>query len=110
MPNDILGQGNTILQNIHNPKGSYEVDVVDLSEILENLIQTHKRLYLLKIDVEGAEFEIMEKILDKELYKHIDYIACETHERFFTDGDAKIKHLRDKITQLGADNILLDWV
>ena len=106
----IIGQGNGITATARAAKASYEVEVVDLSEILENLIEQYGRVYLLKLDVEGAEFGIMEAILDKQLYKHIDYIACETHERFFHDGDVKIAHLHERIAKEGATNILLDWI
>lgn len=106
----IVGQGNGIIADARDTQESYEVDVVDVSEIIESLIKEHGKIYLLKLDVEGAEFGIMEKILDKRLYEHIEYIACETHERFFSDGDAKIAHLKERIAKLGAHNILLDWI
>ncbi len=106
----IVGQGNGIIADARDTQESYEVEVVDVSEIIESLIKEHGRIYLLKLDVEGAEFGIMEKILDKGLHEYIEYIACETHERFFSDGDTKITHLKERIAKLGASNILLDWI
>ncbi|WP_281651322.1 hypothetical protein [Helicobacter bilis] len=40
----------------------------------------------------------------------IDYIACETHARFFEDGEERLAKLRELITEAGASNILLDWI
>ncbi|WP_104692240.1 FkbM family methyltransferase, partial [Helicobacter muridarum] len=107
----IFSQGNRIVESIDSTYGMHEVQVVDLSKIIEKyILPKHKRIYFLKLDVEGAEFDIMDSILQKGLYKHIDYIACETHERFFSDGEAKIKKLRDSIKSHRADNVLLDWI
>lgn len=106
----VFSQGNSIIASARETKTSYTVEVVDISEILSQLIAKHKRLYLLKLDVEGAEFDIMEKIIDKKLHLYIDYIVCETHERFFTDGSAKIARLRSRIAQENADNIFIDWI
>lgn len=38
---------------------------------------------VLKLDIEGARFEILDKILDEKLFKKIDYDFAEIHERFF---------------------------
>lgn len=80
------------------------------AHISNTLLQEHERLYFVKLDIEGAEFDIMDRLLDMKLYEKIDYIACETHERFFHDGKARIARLREKITKHGANNILLDWI
>ncbi|RDU73436.1 FkbM family methyltransferase [Helicobacter aurati] len=107
----ILSQGNRIVESVDSTQKTFCVQVVDLSEIIEQqILPKYQRIYFLKLDVEGAEFEIIESLLQKQLYKHIDFIACETHERFFMDSDSKIKKLRDSIKQCGANNIFLDWI
>lgn len=35
---------------------------------------------------------------------------CETHERFFVDGNAKMQHLHAQIEQNNITNIFLDWI
>ncbi|MDR0651389.1 MAG: FkbM family methyltransferase [Candidatus Peribacteria bacterium] len=48
---------------------SYEVESVRLVEILKNdILSKHKKIHLLKLDVEGAEFAIMEDIIKSDIY------------------------------------------
>lgn len=58
------------------------VEVIDLIEFVQAL---DRRVKILKIDIEGAEFEIIEKLLDTGIYRKIDYIFCETHPHFFSE-------------------------
>lgn len=112
---DDISQGNRI-QGASDPSHTqsaakqYKVPAIDLCAYIQTLLQEHERLYFVKLDIEGAEFDIMDRLLDMKLYEKIDYIACETHERFFHDGKARIARLREKITKHGATNILLDWI
>ncbi|WP_181646843.1 FkbM family methyltransferase [Helicobacter sp. 16-1353] len=112
--NSTLSQGNRI-DNAGDNEEIYdeycEVKVVDLVEYVQNeILPFYKRIYFLKIDVEGAEFDIMDKIIETKLYEKIDYIACETHERYFNDGEAKIAKLRNAIKDNNIKNIFLDWI
>lgn len=107
----IVSQGSGITQSMYQTQSLFEVDVVDITDIIEKeILPKHKRIYFLKLDVEGAEFDIMDSLLQKQLYKHIDFIACETHERYVNDGKLKMQKLKDSIKEHGANNILLDWV
>jgi hypothetical protein len=65
---------------------------------------------MLKIDIEGAEFGLVEKICETGVYKFCQYIMVETHERFFADGAEKMQKMRDAIEKYGATNIDLEWV
>lgn len=110
-----LNQGNTIALDCRNDVEHtalfYDVEVLSLCEFIEGeILKTHDRIYFLKLDIEGAEFEIMDKIIEKKLYEKIDYIACETHERCYKDGEAKITHLREQIAKYNIKNIFLDWI
>lgn len=40
---------------------------------------------LIKMDIEGSEFQVLDDIIDKETYKYISKIYVEFHERFFPD-------------------------
>ncbi|WP_094325441.1 hypothetical protein [Campylobacter avium] len=64
---------------------------------------------VLKLDIEGARFEISDKLLDEKLFKKIDFIFAETHERFFDNPKQKINTLKEKLEKAGAKNIFLDW-
>ena len=57
----------------------------------------HNHIDLLKMDIEGSEYEIMDSILSSSL--QINQILLEIHERFFVDGKTKttklLKTLKD---------------
>lgn len=108
----ILSQGNRIVSSIQDKETSksYEVEVVDLCDFIEKVLKTEEEIYFLKLDVEGVEFEIMEKLLERGLDKSIKYIACETHEYMFKDGDSKLQMLKNTIRENNIDNIFLDWI
>ncbi|MGX3011122.1 FkbM family methyltransferase [Helicobacter sp. 23-1044] len=109
---DATSQGNALMldnMQVAQTQEYDEVEVIDLVEyIARNILP--QRIFMLKLDVEGAEFDIMDKIIATKLYEKIDYIACETHERYFKDGKEKIKNLRAKIKQNNIKNIFLDWI
>lgn len=88
-----------------------EVDMVKLSEIIKrDVLPKHKKVHLLKLDIEWAEFDVINDIIDEWLYNSIKYIVVETHERFFKDWKLKMKNLQQKIKRKNITNIYLDWI
>lgn len=103
-----LSQGIRIVGESKEMKSIQKVQVVDLVRYIKELGDAN--IYFLKIDVEGAEFGILEKLIAEDLHTKIKYIACETHERFFSDGEEKMQKIRKLIREKGIKNIFLDWV
>ena len=89
---------------------NYEVESIRLTEFIEQLLNESNSIYILKLDVEGAEFDILEDIIEKQLYKSITHIFCETHERFVVQGTEKLERIKERISSLGIENIYLDWI
>ncbi|MCT4655427.1 MAG: FkbM family methyltransferase [Cohaesibacter sp.] len=80
------------------------VEVTDISKVL----QKHDHIKLLKIDIEGGEYDIMDQVMENE--SRIDYILLETHEKknraFREKNDQMLKSIKEK----GLENkIYLDW-
>jgi FkbM family methyltransferase len=105
--------------NISNPevKLSYEhsrkynVKVTRLTDFISGILSSSaKRIYLLKIDVEGEEFNILEDLIQTGIYKDIGYIFCETHERFGKTLREKLEALKNTIKEKKIENIYLDWI
>jgi FkbM family methyltransferase len=77
--------------------GHKNVDVYDVvsvpmksfADITKEL--RHDHIDVLKMDIEGSEYEIIEGILSSPV--KIDQIVIELHERFFVDGKQKTKTL-----------------
>ena len=77
-------------------KSSYDVDVYDINEILEK----YDKINYLKVDCEGAEYEIFAGMNDNVLSNKIDKIAIEFHN---IPTDSKVVNLISKIKSCGFE-------
>ncbi len=84
-----------------------EVQVIDLTEFIESL---DTKISLLKMDIEGAECEVLEKLIEKEQHKKIDLIVVETHDRKIPGQKQKTDKIRAMIRDRGIGNIKLSWL
>ena len=84
----------TLLSDVPS-KRTAQGDVYRLSTILEKL--NHKRINLLKLDIEGAEYEVIPQLV--ELAGRIDQLLIEFHHRLVTTGDG-LKQTRNALKQL----------
>ena len=64
-------------------QGSIELKVNTLEHFMN--VNKHSRLDILKIDVEGAEYEFLEDLLTKDFFP-FDQLLVEFHHRFFEAG------------------------
>ena len=84
-----------------------EVEVVDIVEFLEGLKEP---VAVLKLDIEGAEAEVLERLLDAGWDRKIGRIFVETHDRFSTELAARLDAIRTRLVSQGISNIELDWI
>ena len=84
-----------------------EIKVIDFIEYLK---QQTDSISLLKMDIEGIEIDILNKIIDEDLHKKIKFIFVETHERFSHSLGVETAKLKLRIKKLKIRNINLDWV
>ena len=90
---------------------SIKVKVEKLTKIIKNdILPKHKHIHMIKIDIEWAEFWVVNDIIDESLYKDVSYIVVETHERFFKNWNQMLKDLKNKISDNNIKNIYLDWI
>lgn len=83
----------------------FECEVVDLADFIKNL---NKPIGLLKIDIEGEEVKVLNKLIDLNLTSKIRNIVVETHERF-PILKKPTEDLRERIRLNKIKNIDLDW-
>jgi FkbM family methyltransferase len=83
-------------------KSSYEVEVYNINDVLKS----HNKINYLKVDCEGAEYEIFEAMNMDILSKNIDKIAIEFHN---IPTDLKVVNLISKIQSAGFET-KLDYV
>jgi len=89
-----------------DPDKYVEIETIDLTEFIVGL---QSRISFLKIDVEGAEFDLLQKLIITGVYAQIDLIAAETHEDRIPELKPKATRLRELIDEHQISSIWLNW-
>ena len=88
-------------------EGAVEVRQVDFIRYLENL---NEEIGVLKIDIEGAEVDLLEALLDRpEIMERINWIFAETHESRIPAHGARVESLRERVQGMQRPEINLHW-
>lgn len=103
-----------ILQDFHEPKNEDFVSgsAISRKDLKENTIKVpmkrmstimnelgHKKVDVLKMDIEGSEFQVIPDILNSGC--KFDQLCVETHNRFFTNGNEKVQKMIDLLHNSG---------
>jgi len=83
------------------------VEIIDLNKFI---IQLNSKIDLLKIDVEGVEIEILNKLIDTGVIHKIKYVFVETHEKKIPELLESTNKLRERIKKEKITHINLDWI
>jgi FkbM family methyltransferase len=83
------------------------VEQIDLIAFITAL---SRRVAILKMDIEGSEVPILERLLDTRLINRIGSVFVETHERIFPELATRTLALRQRIKRDGIRHITLEWV
>ena len=84
------------------------VEVIDLASFIEHL---NANVRVLKMDIEGLECVVINKLIDSRMINKIDYLLAETHEKQIPSIREETREMKDRITRLGlGDKIRLDWI
>ena len=92
--------------NVDN-NNSISVKTIDLDEYINSLEQT---IDILKLDVEGAELDILHKLIENKTYKKVGMILVETHESKIPGHLPLVNKLKRKIQEENISNIKLNWI
>lgn len=84
-----------------------QIEVIDLTEFIANL---SRRVNLIKLDVEGAETEILKKVIEKDTYQLFDAMYVETHETKIPGQKEELEAIRATMQKKGVTNIKLNWL
>lgn len=82
-----------------------EVKTIDFCDFVKKL---NRRIRVLKINIEGAEIDLLNKFIDLKLHESVNQIVVETHERIPTLAEPTAK-LRERIRREKIRNIDLNW-
>lgn len=107
---DPLGHssGSSLLSSKHNLDASRYVEVrtIDLAAFIHALGQ---RVRVLKLDIEGAEFRVLNHLIDTGAIARIDHVFCETHEFKAPGLAAERRILRRRLRHEEICHVNLDW-
>ena len=99
----------SIIANKRNvgKEGAIEVRQINFISYLENL---NEDIGVLKIDIEGAEVELLEALFDKpDSMKRIHYIFAETHETKIPGHESRVNALQKRARRTKKPHINLHW-
>ena len=88
-------------------EGAVKVRQIDFIGYLENL---NEEIGILKIDIEGAEVDLLEALLDRpDIMERINNIFAETHESRIPAHRSRVKSLRERVQGIQRPRINLYW-
>lgn len=88
-----------------------EVTVIDFLAFLRGLVADHGRVAFVKIDIEGAELELLEAMEGTDLFDHIQLLVAETHEKKFAHLAPRFAALRARMAaRFPITRVNLDWI
>jgi FkbM family methyltransferase len=90
-----------------NTEKAQSIEVIDLVAYIQNSV---KKIGLIKLDVEGAEIEILKKVIVTDAYKLFDQMYVETHETKIPSQAKELEWIKQEMKDRGIKNIKLNWV
>ena len=102
-------QSSSVVSGMRNisEEGAIEIQQVDFVRYLENLDED---IGLLKMDIEGAEVDILEALFDRpDILNRIAHIFAETHERLILAHEPRVNALRERAKLIKRPYINLYW-
>jgi len=101
--------GSSIIENkINVDQGKRQtIHVVDLSNFI---VQLGKRVNVIKLDVEGAETAILQKVLKDGTHRLFDMMYVETHETKIPGQVEELKAIKQMMQEKNITNIKLNWL
>ncbi len=109
---DLASVKSTVVAGGHNiGQDGIDVPMIDFPAFLRGLIAAHGRVAFVKMDIEGAELELLEAMRGQGLFDGIQLTVAETHERKFKELRPRFAALRAEIAAVyPPTRVNLDWI
>ncbi|MEY8838736.1 FkbM family methyltransferase [Cribrihabitans sp. XS_ASV171] len=92
-------------------EAAVEVEMIDFPAFLSGLVDEAGGIAMLKMDIEGAELDILEAMEKQQLFDPIRVTLVETHEKKFPDLRPRFKALKARMAEAHASSkVNLDWI
>jgi FkbM family methyltransferase len=90
---------------------SVEVPLIDFPSLVRAKAAERGGIAFVKMDIEGAELEILERMDAEGLFAHVRCLVAETHERKFRDLRDRYRAIRESFAEkYPAGRVNLDWI
>lgn len=90
---------------------SISVEQIDFIAFLRDLIAKRGDIAFLKMDVEGAELDLLPAMDEAGVFDSIRCTVVETHERKFRDKRPVFKEIRERFAaKYNPSHVNLDWI
>jgi FkbM family methyltransferase len=94
-----------------NDADAIPVPMIDLIARLKEAIAAHGTIAFLKLDIEGAELDLLEAMEAEALFNHIRLTVAETHQGKFPALRPRFKALRTRLAaSYPPTTVFLDWI
>jgi len=90
-----------------NTSKSQPIEVIDLVTYIQT---SKKKIDLIKLDVEGAEIEILKKIINTDSHRLFGKMYVETHETKIPTQIKELEWIKQAIKDKGIKNIRMNWI
>lgn len=88
-----------------------KVQMINLPDMICDLTSNNRQIAFLKMDIEGAELELLETMFAQDLFQNIRLTVAETHEKKFKELAPRFKELRHTISEkYPITKVNLDWI
>jgi len=107
---DRFSEGSTLMAGKRNADEdrAVEVEVVDLVAFILGL---DRRVNLLKVDIEGAEYDLLDGLIERGAIDRCDQVFVETHANSIPELMPRDAALRERIARMGlGGKIDLNWI
>ena len=105
----MLSQSSSIVEA--NPAVVQEsAEMVQQIDFIRYLSEPNEDIGIIKIDIEGSEFELLEALCDSpEVLGRIDFVFAETHESIMPEFDIRAASLRERARGVAKPRINMYW-
>lgn len=88
-----------------------DVPLVDFPGFLADQLATRHEIAFIKMDIEGAELDILERMDGDGVFDRVRVLVAETHERKFRDLRPRYRNLRETFAaKYDPNRVSLDWI
>ena len=88
-----------------------EVEVISMPDFINDLHAKSGEIAFLKMDIEGAELDLLEAMRDQGLFDKVTLTVAETHEKKFANLRPRFEKLREDIgATYPKTRVNLDWI